>query len=332
MADLDATATHLLKEFKHDSPFLSCRFSPDGKFVFAGAQDSRIWRWEIESGTRSELKGHDSWTRGISFAPQHQWMLSGGFDGKLIWWPVAAAEPQPIRTIAAHAGWVRTVAVSPDEKRVATAGNDLVIRIWNLEDGSLVQELPGHESHIYNVLFHPLIPDRLVSGDLKANIIDWDLRSGARLRELQLEPLAKYDTGFRADIGGPRGMSFSGDGKRLAVSGITNVTNAFAGIGNPLVVLIDWDAWKEQIQQASKDKLRGVAWGVELHPSGITIGASGGGGGGFLLFWKADGKEEFHKLKLPNTVRDLDLHANEIDLATCHYDARVRIYRMTKKA
>lgn len=331
MVELDVTQTHLAAEFKHGSPLLSCRFSPDGQFVFAGSQDSRIQRWHLESGTHAELVGHDSWTRGMAFAEKQDWLLSGGFDGRLIWWPIAGEKPESVRMIEAHAGWIRTVAVNPEQTLIATAGNDLVVRLWNIEDGTLSQELAGHSAHIYNLEFHPSQTNRLVSGDLKGNFIDWDLASGKVHRELKVEALAKYDKGFRADIGGPRSLTFSSDGKRLAAGGITNVTNAFAGVGNPLVVVIDWDNWKEQIQQASKDKLRGVAWGVELHESGVTIGASGGGGGGFLLFWKSDGKEEFHKLKLPNTARDLDLHPNGRDLATCHFDGRVRLYRMAPK-
>jgi hypothetical protein len=49
--------------------------------------------------------------------------------------------------------------------------------------------------------------------------------------------LHKYDSTFMADIGGARGMTFKSDGSVLALSGITNVANAFAGIGKPGVVL-----------------------------------------------------------------------------------------------
>ena len=59
----------------------------------------------------------------------------------------------------------------------------------------------------------------------------------------------------------PSGRS-SGDGKRLACSGITNVTNAFAGVGNPSVVEFDWEAGKQRVAYLSKGKLRGVAWGA----------------------------------------------------------------------
>ena len=87
--------------------------------------------------------------------------------------------------------------------------------------------------------FHP-DGTRLVSGDLKGQVREWDLASGEQLRTLVGEGLWKYDEGFRADIGGVRGIDFSPDAALLACGGISEVSNAFAGIGNPLVVVFDY--------------------------------------------------------------------------------------------
>ena len=40
-------------------------------------------------------------------------------------------------------------------RSLATGGNDNMVRLWNLADGKLVRELPGHERHVYSVSFHP---------------------------------------------------------------------------------------------------------------------------------------------------------------------------------
>ena len=60
-----------------------------------------------------------------------------------------------MRKIDAHAGWIRAVAVSPDGKLIASVGNDRLVKLWSLADGSPVRELRGHESQVYNVAFHP---------------------------------------------------------------------------------------------------------------------------------------------------------------------------------
>ncbi len=327
---LDVTKTHIVHDLKHNSPLMSCRFDPSGRFVFVGAQDYRVWRWELATGKKVELANVNTWVRGMAFGDNGQSLVTAGFDGRLIWWPVGDENPVPIRTIDAHHGWVRAVAVHPQNSLLASVGNDLSVRLWDMKDGKPVREMAGHESHIYNVSFHP-DGKQLATGDLMGNVIHWDVETGRQLRKWEAKSLHKYDKTFKAEIGGVRAMAFSRDGKRLACSGITNVTNAFAGVGNPIVVVFDWKTGKQHIEHLSKKKLRGVAWGVALHPNGITIAASGGGGGGFLLFWKADEKEEFHQMKLPNTARDLDLGSDGLHLATAHHDGHLRISRMDAK-
>src|SRR5207244_8424615 len=89
-----------------------------------------------------------------------------------------------------------------------------------------------------------------------------------------------------AAIARARCLAFRSDGNQLAVGGITNVTNAFAGIGNPVINLINIADGKLALQLEAKEKLNGVAWGVAHHPSGFWIALTGGGGGGWLYFFK----------------------------------------------
>ena len=324
---IDPKKTHLATDLDAGSPLISCRFDPSGRFLFAGAQNSHIIRFSLADGSRTELTAHESWVRGMAFDPSGSTLYSGDYAGRLLMWPADAESPEPTRTVEAHQGWVRAVAVHPDGSMVATCGNDHLVKIWSASDGSLVRELRGHESHVYNVVFHPS-GSALVSADLKGVVIHWDLETGESVRKLDAAKLYKYDSGFRADIGGIRGFDFRSDGARLAASGITKVTNAFAGVGNPAVLLFDWETGKEVQFLVSKGGLRGTAWAVDFHPDGFLIGASGGGGGGFLLFWKEDQPQEFHQLKLPAVLRDMDLHRDGLRIAVAHFDGHLRIYEM----
>lgn len=327
---MDVTKTHITHDFDHNSPLISCRFDPSGRFVFAGAQDYRVWRWDIATKKKTELAAVDAWVRGLAFTHDAKTLITAGYDGRLIWWPVADEKPAPLRTVEAHQGWVRAVAVSPDNTLLASVGNDLVVRLWNMDDGKLVREMTGHDSHIYNVAFHPS-GERLVTGDLKCKLIDWDVKTGKQVRTWTADSLQIYDKTFKAVIGGFRGLAFSPDGKLLAGSGITKVSNAFAGVGNPSVVVFNWENAKQQVEHLSKAKLRGVGWGTAIHPDGTRIAVSGGGGGGFLLFWKPGEAEEIHQFKLPNSARDLDLAPDGLTLATAHTDGHLRISRMDEK-
>jgi len=327
---IDPTKTHTVREFDYTSPFIACRFDPTGTFVFAAAQDNTIERFAVESGERVPYVGHESWARGLAFSPQGNTFYSGGNEGRLIAWPAAEASPAPARTVEAHQGWVRAVAVSPDGTLVATAGNDRLVRLWSAQEGTLVRELAGHESHVYNLAFHPS-GTHLVSGDLKGVIRQWEVASGSEVRQLDASRLWKYDPGFAADIGGVRAIAFSPDGTLLACGGITDVSNAFAGVGNPAVVLFDWESGSPKLVHLSKEGLQGVVWGLAFHPDGFLIGATGGGGGGSLLFWRPDAEHEFFRLALPATTRDMALHPDGLHLAVAHFDNKVRLYQMTEK-
>jgi WD40 repeat protein len=298
----DPQKTHAIGEFKYTSPLLSCRFDPSGQFVFATAYDNTIQRWQLSSGKATPLVGHDSWVRTLAFHPSGSTLYSGGYDGRVIWWEPSGESPQPQRTLEAHQGWVRTVTVSPDGQLLATCGNDNLVKLWNALDGTPLGECFGHSNHVYNVAFHP-DGRRLVSGDLKGIVREWDLQSCEQLRQFDAQALWKYDPGFGADIGGVRGMGFSGDGKLLACGGISEVSNAFAGLVHPLV-----------------------------HRDGFLMGAIGGHDGGHLLFWKTEQPNEFFDFKLPDLCRDFDLHADHLRVATSHDDKTLRLWQMTAKA
>jgi len=324
---LDVLKTKQVQELKHKSPLLGCRFDPSGKFVFAGAQDRGIVRWELEGGKATVCTGHESWVRGLAFAGKHNLMFAGDYAGRVIAWPIDAADPKPVKTWDAHDGWVRAVAVSPDGSLLATCGNDRLVRLWSIPELKPVAELAGHGSHVYNVAFAP-DGKTLVSADHMGTVKLWEVPSGKPMRDCDAGVLAKFDETFRAVIGGARSLTFSPDGSQVAVAGITEVTNAFAGIGKPAIVLFEVASGKRTQVLKPKAAFQGTAWGVIWHPTGF-IAAVGGGSGGSIWFWKSDKPDDYHLVKLANNGRDLDLHPDGFRLAVPHFDGAVRIFQMT---
>lgn len=326
----DPTALREVASFKHDRPVISVRMDPTGQSFFAGAHDNMLQMWDVAFGTKKLVTGHRTWIRGMNFHADGQLLLSGDYTGKVIWWNPTEAHPKPLRKIQAHKGYCRAVSISPDKSLVATSGNDNMVRIWSAADGQLIKELPGHERHVYNVTFDPT-GKALISGDLMGIVKHWEVGTWNLVRDLDCKVLTKFDPTFVADCGGIRGIDFSPDGKTLAVCGISEVSNAFAGIGKPTVVTFDLATGNRLKVMLPKDNFDGTCWGVRFDPAGEFLVGVGGGGAGGMWFWKPTEDKSFHFVKLPSVAYDLSWHPDGLRMAVAFYDNQTRLYDLGPK-
>jgi WD40 repeat protein len=326
----DIKQAHIVSQWAHESPLIACRFEPKGRFVFSTGEDNKIQRWELASGKKTLLAGHDSWVWCLGATLDGENLISGGGDGRLMWWPVAAEAPAPIRTIEAHQGWVRCLAISPKGDKIATGGNDRIVRIWNTADGTKLQELAQHEIPVYSLLWHPS-GEMLISGDLHGKVLQWDLAMGKVSRTFDAKPLHSYNGGQQVDFGGVRSLAISPDGKYFACAGLHKAENPLGAVLEPLVLLFEWESQK-LVQQQIAEGLKGPLWRIQYLADGTLVGVMGGSSGGFLLFWKPDQNKDIHRFKLPNLARDMDLHSDGIQVATTHADKHLRISKLAMKA
>jgi len=318
----DPKAAKQISDWAHDAKLLCCRVDPTGKYVVAGAIDYTIQRWEIATGNKTPLVGHENWVRMLGFSPDGSTLYSGAYDGRMIAWDITAQSPKPQRTIQTHQGWLRGLAVSHDGQRIATCGNDMLVKIWSTADGKLIQEMQGHPYLPYCVQFVPGSYD-LVSGDIMGLVIQWSAEGGTKVREFDAREIANH-VGDRAPFGGIVNMTFSPDKKRLTVTGLHKCSNAPAGNRRAVAMSFDWASGEKlPKQECNQKEIDATMWRAVYHPSGTMIGVIEKEIG----FWEGGNIDTMHLAATPEHIFDCDLHPNQIDLYTAHFDGHVRCLR-----
>src|SRR4051812_34648963 len=216
------TNLKLLKDHSRQEIFLSLARLPSSSRLFLGASDGKVYDVDglAEKPEWKGLAGHASYVTGVALVSGNHTLVSGGYDGKLIWRKVENGEV--IRALeAAHNKWIRNVLASPDGTRVISIGDDMVCRVWDAESGNKIHELKGHEEqtphHFPSMLYAACVSadgKLLATGDKVGHIVVWDLAAGSKLAALEAPGFYTWDPKERIhSIGGIRSLAFSPDGK-----------------------------------------------------------------------------------------------------------------------
>jgi len=105
--------------------------------------------------------------------------------------------------------YVRSVAISPDGRLVASGFLYEGIKVWEVDSGAPLRSLRGHTASVNSIAFSP-DSQMLVSGSRDRTIKLWDVYAGREMRTLDAQ-----------DCGEVRAVTFSPDGLWLA-SGSTD--------------------------------------------------------------------------------------------------------------
>jgi WD40 repeat protein len=234
--------------------------------------------------------------------------ISGGYDNRLIWFDIAMN--RAVRTVdAAHSRPIRQLAISPDGTKLASAGDDMVCRLWNISTGQRLHELRGHEAqtptHFTSMLYACAFSadgSKLATGDRVGHIVIWDTASGRSLTTLETPSLYTWDAVQRIrSIGGIRALAFSPDGTQLAVGGVGHIGNV-DGLEGPARVEIVDIASRRKVHdfQGPNGIINKLIW----HPGGSWLCALGGGGAGIVLIHDVAAKAMLHQGAMPMLVHD----------------------------
>ena len=186
--------------------------SADGQRLAARDWET-VQIWDAQSGTVMHVLQHGSQVTAIDFSPNGRLVVIAGSDGIAHIWEVSSG--RRTTTLRAHKGSfeagggtfgdIRHVAFSPDGGRVVTSSSDLTARIWDVEPGSAIAVLDGHDGVVNFAGFSP-DGQRVVTASNDRTARVWNAASGRELAVL---------SGFEGFVESAR---YSQDGRWVAVA------------------------------------------------------------------------------------------------------------------
>ena len=234
-------------------------FSPDGKTVFCGTDDS-IHLWDAHIGEHKKtLTGHTDRVETIALSSDGKILASGSRDDTIRLWDAHTGEHK--RTLIGHKKSINSIAFSPDGKTLTSGGEGGTIRLWDIATGKNKMALNGHKKWVASIAFSP-DGKTLASGDGYGIIHLWDIDTGETKMTFTVDPGTDWIYS----------LAFSPDGKILA-SGCAAATIYLwnAHTGEHKKTLTDHTAWVESIA---------------FSPDGKTLVS--GSNNGSVLLWEID--------------------------------------------
>jgi WD40 repeat protein len=325
---LDITKAHVVHQWPYERPLLACRFDPQSKYVLTSAENNLLQKFSMVDGKVTALPAaHDSWVQALAIHSNGTQAISGGGDGRLVWWDMQPEQPAVLRVQSAHAGNVRAISLCADGTKLISGGYDRMLHLWDAATGQLIRSWQKHEMNVYSVQF---LSDnrRFISGDLKGVVYLWDIENAEPLAKFDAKPLHSFNDGQRVNFGGVRGLAVKPDGSQIAACGLHKSSNPLGAVHEPLALRFAIEGAQLLKSHAAEGIPGGGLWRVQYLADGTLMGISGGSTGGLLLFWNDEKDLTIHKFQLPSLARDMDLSADGLLVATSHYDRHLRITRL----
>lgn len=276
----------------HQKGVNAVAFSPDGKTLVTGSDDSTARVWDADSGeVLLKLTGHEGWVLSVAVNGDGV-VATADSEGRVAIWDTN--KKTLLRVIQAHRAWVRAITFSEDGKRLATGADDATVKIWDTNTGKLLRTLTGHTNWITGVLF---IDNQVVSSSRDGTVQFWNAVSGNNTRKLELEQWIYY-------------LALSPDGTRFATAAQNGVKI--------------WNRINGRLIQTVSER---ISWAVAFSPDRLRL-AIGNADGSIELFDAKTFEKQQTLQAHTSYIKALTFSPDSQKLASASRDGMARIWML----
>ena len=298
----------LSKDHALPTGVLGLAVTPEADRGFAACVDGSILSVDLATGKADAFEArHGAYASGCVLLPDGRTLISGGYDGTLLWHDIGTRRCW--RRLAAHRFWSWQLALSPDGEKVASVTGQYLAGGWKYEPAS--EEEPSVRvfeartgepvasfSHTPPVLSCAFSPDgkHLAAANMLGEVRVWNLGEGTNP-----EPVARWTSPDFTSwgsikthhyCGGIYGLAFAPDGSALVGCGMGPMTDPMAGNGK-----MTWQRWNwrkgERVDQIRDGQHgSGLMETIVWHPAGshfLMAGRQAQGTWNAAVFSAADG-------------------------------------------
>jgi Tol biopolymer transport system component len=287
-------------------PITALAFGPDGKTVAAsGYHEITLWK-TVDGTLERRVPGLSERTYGITFSRDGKWLVTasgdpGQYGLARLWTLEAGSAPKPVRDLSESQDAVFAVAFSADGERLATAGADRTIRVYETGTGKPLVQIEDHADWIFDIAFSP---------------------DGKRLASASRDKTAKvFDVEKKESL-----VTFTGHGQPVYTVAFAPDGKAIATGGEDGSVRV-WTAEGEAKQVRELGGFGGTVFRLRYAPDGKTLAACSADK--TIRLFKADGGSHIRTLQgHSDWVYTLTFSPDGKLLASGSWDGEVRIWNL----